>query len=138
MPKFKIWTDKRSNTKYQSSSFTTLSLPCFNVFRELFYFKGKKIVPKNIDELLTYRGLAYWIMDDGSIQNKGLHLNIYSFSDEDVELLLKTLRVKFLLKCSIHKHKAGNRIYIWEESMKALRISLFEYTHKDMLYKMGI
>ena len=52
-------------------------------------------------------------MDDGSIQNKGLHLNTYSFSDEDVELLFKTLKVKFLLKCSIHKHKAGNRIYIW-------------------------
>ena len=59
-------------------------------------------------------------MDDGSIQNKGLHLNTYSFSDEDVELLFKTLKVKFLLKCSIHKHKAGNRIYIWEESMKSL------------------
>jgi len=50
IPKLKIWTDKHSKTKYQSSSFSTLSLPCFNVFRKLFYFKGKKIIPKNIDE----------------------------------------------------------------------------------------
>jgi len=104
-PKLKIWIDKRSKTKYQSSSFTTLSLPCFNVFRGLFYFEGKKIVPKNIEELLTYRGLAYWIMDDGSIQNKGLHLNTYGFSDEDIALLLQTLKNKFLLKCS----RAGAR-----------------------------
>lgn len=138
IPKLKIWKNKHSKTKYQSSSFTTLSLPCFNIFRELFYFKGKKIVPKNIDELLTYRGLAYWIMDDGSKQNKGLHLNTYGFSDEDVELLLKTLKIKFLLKCSIHKHKSGKIIYIWEESMESLRINLLEYIHKDMLYKIGI
>lgn len=77
-------------------------------------------------------------MDDGSKQNKGLHLNTYGFSDEDVELLLNTLKIKFLLKCSIHKHKSGNRIYIWEESMKILRKSLYEYTHKDMLYKIDL
>jgi hypothetical protein len=59
IPKLKKWTDKHSKTKFKSSSFNTLSLPCFNVFRELFYFKGKKIVPKNIDELLIYRSLAY-------------------------------------------------------------------------------
>ena len=78
----------------------------------MFYNKGKICVPNNIQELLTYRSLAYWIMDDGSIQNKGLHLNTYGFSHEDIELLLNTLTNKFQLKCSIHHHKSGNRIYI--------------------------
>lgn len=32
-----------------------------------------KIVPMIIENLLTPRALAYWIMDDGSLQNKGLH-----------------------------------------------------------------
>lgn len=31
----------------------------------------------NINQLLTPRGLAYWIKDDGSIQNKGLQF--YTF-----------------------------------------------------------
>jgi len=138
IPKLKIWVDKRTQNKYQSSSFTTLSLPCLNLFKNLFYVEGHKIVPANIAELLTYRGLAYLIMDDGSIQNKGLHLNTYGFSDKDIELLLSALKNKFQLKCSIHKHKAGLRIYIWEESMVSLRKNIVDYTHKDMLYKIGI
>jgi hypothetical protein len=43
-----------------------------------------KIVPSNIQNLLTPRALAYWIMDDGSLQNKGLHLNTYGFTDQDI------------------------------------------------------
>jgi len=30
-------------------------------------------------------------MDDGSIKNKGLHLNTYGFSDDDIELLLNKI-----------------------------------------------
>ena len=51
-------------------------------------------------------------MDDGSRQNDGLHLSVYSFDSESVDRLLKTLRDNFNLKCSIHKHERGPRIYI--------------------------
>jgi hypothetical protein len=55
-------------------------------------------------------------MDDGSLQNKGLHLNVYAFSLEEVELLRNTLESlflpKFSLKCTIHNHKKGYRLYI--------------------------
>ena len=47
-------------------------------------------------------------MDDGSLQNKGLHLSTYSFTYEEVVLLIKTLENLFapeaILKCSIHNH----------------------------------
>jgi hypothetical protein len=80
-------------------------------------------------------------MDDGSIQNKGLHLNTYSFSYEEVILLKNTLEnlfaPDFFLKCSIHKHKKGYRIYIWEESMIILRNHISSYMHKDMIYKIN-
>jgi len=38
-------------------------------------------------------------MDDGSIKNKGLHLNTYGFSDDDIELLLNKIhwRLNFYL-----------------------------------------
>ena len=37
-------------------------------------YKGrKKRVPKNINELLTPRGLAYWFMDDGTSYRSGRH-----------------------------------------------------------------
>lgn len=94
----------------------------------------------NIKELLTPLSLAYWIMDDGSIQNKGLHLNTYGFNSEEVLRLKSALENLFgenSLKCSIHKHSKGSRIYIWEESMPLLREKISQYMHTDMLYKIN-
>jgi LAGLIDADG DNA endonuclease family len=55
-------------------------------------------------------------MDDGSLQNKGLHLSTYNFSYEEVILLKNTLenlfKPDFLVKCSIHNHKKGYKLYI--------------------------
>ena len=128
VPEIKTSIDKRTKNVYHSSNFATLSLPCFNLYRELFYLDNIKVVPNNILELLDYQGLAHWIMDDGSIQNEGLHLNTYAFSDKDINLLNNVLTNKFELKCSIHYHDKVNklkpRIYIWKESMPLLRIKL--------------
>jgi len=63
-------------------------------------------------------------MDDGSIQNKGLHLNVYGFTLIEVIKLKSTLENLFvplnfdrnrgaaIIKCSIHNHKKGYIIYI--------------------------
>ena len=133
--------DKRTNKSYSSVSFATLSLPCFNYYRSIFYNSDNvKVVPMNIESLLTPRGLAYWIMDDGSLQNKGLHLNTYGFTHEGILKLKEALENMFgenSLKCSIHKHNKGERIYIWEESMECLRNNLSQFMVKDMLYKLN-
>ena len=135
------FTDKRTNKIYSSVNFATLSLPCFNDYKNLFYNSDNlKIVPSNISQILSPRGLAYWIMDDGSLQNKGLHLNTYGFKPEDVLILKRILEQMFgdnVLKCSIHKHPKGQRIYIWEESMEIIRDHISEFMHKDMLYKIN-
>lgn len=82
--------------------------------------------------------LAYWIMDDGSKQGKGLHLNCYAFNQASLELLLEALRTKYSLTCNIHNHKAGKRIYIQAESMPALRDLVRPYFVPSMLYKLGL
>ena len=61
---FKIKTNsfvnKLNNKTYSSVYFATLTLPCFNYYRKLFYnSNNKKIIPLNIHKLLTPRGLAY-------------------------------------------------------------------------------
>ena len=79
-------------------------------------------------------------MDDGSVQNKGLHLNTYGFTSQEVLKLKCTLENLFgknTMKCSIHKHNKGDRIYIWEESMVLIRQNISKYMHKDMLYKIN-
>ena len=80
-------------------------------------------------------------MDDGSLQNKGLHLNVYAFSFEEVELLKTTLESlfapNFFVKCTLHKHKKGYRIYIWQESLELIRSHIYQYMHENMLYKIN-
>jgi hypothetical protein len=58
-PQSRVVRDKRTNKTYSAISFTTMQLPCFNVFRELFYLSNVKTVPHNIYELLTPKGLAF-------------------------------------------------------------------------------
>jgi hypothetical protein len=58
-PKTKIILDKRTNKKSSSISFATMQLPCFNWFKEIFYDLNVKIVPNDIYNLLTPRGLAF-------------------------------------------------------------------------------
>jgi hypothetical protein len=58
--KEKPFIDKRTNKNYSSVSFATLSFPCFNYYRSIFYnSKNLKIVPLDIDKLLTPRGFSY-------------------------------------------------------------------------------
>jgi len=79
-------------------------------------------------------------MDDGSLQNKGLYLNTYGFTNRDILNLKSTLENMFgenTLKCSIHKHKKGEIIYIWKESMEPIRLNISQFMHKDMLYKIN-
>jgi hypothetical protein len=54
-------------------------------------------------------------MGDGSRHNLGLHLSVYAFTLDEVQLLINVLESKFGLKCSIHKLSSIGgkpRIYI--------------------------
>jgi len=52
--------NKETNVINKSLSFVTMALPCFNIYRDLFYStEGVKIIPQNIGELLTPVGLAF-------------------------------------------------------------------------------
>jgi LAGLIDADG DNA endonuclease family len=68
--------------EYKSIKFQTLTSPCFNIYKEIFYNSERKIIPKNIYDLLTPISLAYWIMDDGYKSNKGIYISTESFSKE--------------------------------------------------------
>lgn len=59
IPQIRIVRDNRTKKVYSAISFTTMQLPCFNVFKELFYDLNVKKVPNNIYELLTPKGLAF-------------------------------------------------------------------------------
>lgn len=64
-PQSKLFVDKRTNKSYSSLSFTTMQLPCFNEYRNLFYRSeaalNVKIVPDNIYDLCPppYGGMLF-------------------------------------------------------------------------------
>ena len=58
-PQSRIVRDNRTKKTYSAISFTTMQLPCFNEYRDIFYPSNVKVVPDNIYELLTPRGLAF-------------------------------------------------------------------------------
>ena len=119
---FKTVRDNRTNKIYSAILFTTMQLTCFNVFRKTFYVLNVKTVAHNIYDLLTPKGLAFWIMDDGSCHGRALHLSVYAFYNEDVDKLMFTLQDIFKLRCSIHYNRYNKpRIYILKQSMDSLR-----------------
>lgn len=130
--------DKKTGNDNSAIRFTTRQLSCFTQLHELFYVNKVKIVPINIEELLTSVSLAYWAMDDGNKQGKGFHFNTNSYTLEEVELLSKVLLNKFNLNNSIHPHKNGYRIYIKSNSMNQFRLLVLPYFHSSMLYKLEI
>ena len=137
LPKIKSVTNQ--NNIYNYKSFATIALPCFNYYRNIFYNEnGIKIIPKEIENLLTDISLTYWIMDDGSKHGKGLHLNTYGFNNQCIERLILVLRNKFKLECSIHKKNEQSRIYIKEKSMNKVKSITIPHMHTSMYYKLGI
>jgi hypothetical protein len=128
---------ENKNQTYSSIKFQTLSLPCFNIFRELYYnCSGVKIVPSNISELLTARGLAHWFMDDGYKSPNGFYFCTESFSPADHQLLIDVLTNKFNLDCSIHSHTNGSRVYIKKSSAVDFVELVQPFMHSSFLYKL--
>ena len=76
--------------------FATLSLPCFNYYYELFYQNKKKIITKEIEGLLKYESLSYWIMDDGSYTSSGgIRLSTEGYKEPELRLLVEAMRRRF-------------------------------------------
>lgn len=99
----------RAGKQNESLYFETCAI--FKEFLPLFYKyetssnKRIKIIPKNINEYLTFRGLAYWVMDDGTYNKGRVYLCTHSFTQEENILLCQVLETKFSLSCALIKRK---------------------------------
>jgi hypothetical protein len=140
-PKIMSKFDDRPNKmkEYSAIKFVTLSLPCFNIYRDLFYnSEGVKIIPSNFEEFLSARSLAYWIMDDGYKFRNGLYISTESFSLSDNQLLVKILKNKFDLDCGLHPATNGYRLYVFSSSRARLIQLVQPYFLKHFYYKLGL
>ena len=105
--------------------FQTKFLEDISKYKEIFYKNGKKIVPKNIQELLiSPLSLAVWYMDDGSLDFRPKdHYNFSfctnAFSVKENKLLVEALKKNFGIESNIHtplcREKRYPEIYIGAE-----------------------
>lgn len=129
--------DKRNNSITQSIRFRTLSMPCLNYYHDLFYKNRIKSIPKNLGDLLTARGLAFLIMDDGGkfVYNQTI-LHTRSFKLEDVKYLQVVLLDNFGLRTRLEEKKKDQWvIYIPVRQKTKLKDIVGPFMHENMLYK---
>jgi len=92
----------------------------------------KKVIPTNIEDLLTPLTLAIWIMDDGGKHPSGMILSTYCFSMKDMILLQKALHTKFDIETNVLLRKAGPIIYIPKSQLPKLSKIVAPYVKKHM------
>lgn len=133
---------KLNNKIYYSVTFDTLTNEIFNDYHEIFYVNKIKIIPKNIGDLLTARGLACWAIDDGSSDRSGFIFHTNCYTKEEVELLVKVIKDNFDLNCSIHTRndrvKPQYLIYVKADSHAKFVNLVSPYFHPSIMYKLTL
>lgn len=125
---------KIHNRVHLGWGFTTRSLPCILNLFKLFYPEGKKIIPRELFDLLNWEVLAHWICGDGT-RNGGIKLQTQSFSLQDNVLLINMLILKFNFECTLHRQRHQYIIYIKKRSIKKNIHLLLPYIPDSMKYK---
>jgi hypothetical protein len=94
---------------YFSYKWRTWSFSSLNWLYDSFYTicpktgKTRKRIPLLIEELLTPRALAVWIMDHGSAANAGVLISTEGFEIQDLEILQRALKNKFFLTTTLQR-----------------------------------
>lgn len=138
-PKLVDFFDLRTNKTYSHCRFTTLSLEVFDVYRDIFYYEGRKRVPINLNSLLqSCRSIAVWYMDDGYRRSdcKGLYLCTSSFTLDEQYLLMSCLLDNFEIDTRIHWASGNARLYIPAKSAEKFCKMIEPYIVESMSYKL--
>lgn len=133
--KIVCWKNPKNNENYHSWYFHTRTTLELGKFHKMFYKNGKKILPKNIFNLLTPICLAVWIMDDGCYSEKSIILNTQNFSLTENIRLQNTLQRKFNLKFGINKDRNKQRLRLSRDSFQKLQNIVKPYIIPSMKYK---
>jgi hypothetical protein len=109
----------------------------------MFYkeIEGKyvKIIPDNIEQILTPIGLAIWFMDDGSKSGNGAKIATNCFTKTELLKLCKILQNKFNIIVTVQSGgiNKGYTLYISTSSMITFSKIIKLYMLPSLYYKLG-
>ena len=128
-------------------AFKTVSLPIFLRYHKMFYVfderlkRYTKIVPFNIEDVMTPVVLAHLIMGDGNIKSKDKIIRIYtnSFSKKDVKRLSNAItnKLDIVTKTTLDRNNQY-MITISKNQLDKVRFIILPYMHPSMLYKLDL
>ena len=142
-----VFTEPKVSYRYRESGerypkswwFRTVRHPIITEFRNRFYEKGRKIIPRDIAKDLDDLAMAVWIMDDGSLSRNHLDISTYSFALSEINLLQAVLKSKFDLKVQYHRDRdKGFRMYFNLGETKKLIDIIRPYVVRVMAYKIRL
>jgi hypothetical protein len=130
--------DQRLNgARFPCVQFATRTSHVFSEWHSRFYQSGKKIVPRDIADLLVPLSLAVWFMDDGAADHAGVTFQTHSFSLDEVNLLIDALNGKFRLAASLRRNRGHHVIYVGASSLEKLEQIVQPHLLLEMRYKLG-
>jgi hypothetical protein len=132
--------NKKTKSYNDVIKFNTVSLPQLVFYKELLY-KGKKIIPSNIEEFMTPVVLAHLIMGDGNLKQPDKIIRIYtnSFTKEDVESLAKAIINKLNVQArAVHDRNNQYMITISKSELAKVQNLIKDHMHPSMLYKIDL
>jgi hypothetical protein len=139
--------NKRTKTSHTQIGFKTISLPIFLIYHKMFYIyddklkKYTKIVPLNIESIISPIVLAHLIMGDGNFKSKDKIIRIYtnSFRKNDVERLGSAITNKLgILTKTVYDRNDQYMLTISKNQLETVKYLILPYMHESMAYKLGL
>lgn len=116
--------------------FRTVTHPELTALRAVFYDGQRKIVPLDLlQQALTPRALAVWIMDDGAADGGQLRINTQSFTESECAGLVTLLEQRFEVTFRVNYDKGKPRLRCAAGSMERLRGLVSAHVLPSLSYK---
>lgn len=128
--------DTRTKRFYYHCIFRSRTSSLFEEYFILFYKQKRKIVPRQLSDIINSQILAIWLMDDGYCRNdcNALRINTQSYSYEEHVIIQQALQT-LGIDSNIHRQKQYWVTYIPSKAMNRVRTLVSDLIIPEMAYK---
>lgn len=129
--------DQRLSGKgHPCAQFATRTNPVFSEWHSRFYLERRKIVPADIEVLLSPLAVAVWFMDDGAADYAGVTFQTHNFEWAETKRVADVLEGKFRLAATLRRNRGRWIIYVGAGSLPRLGQLIRPHLLEEFAYKL--